>query len=54
VQASVGFDGDVGSDTDEHEGVDACHAENGVECGVFEPVGRLPLTNSTHIAMSDH
>jgi hypothetical protein len=39
--ARGGFDGDVGGDTDEHDCVDACHAENGVERGAVEPVGRL-------------
>ena len=39
--ARGGFDGDIGGDTDKHEGVDACHMQNGVECGAFEPVGRL-------------
>jgi hypothetical protein len=34
----VGFDGDVGGHPDEHEGVDACQADNG---GAVEPVGRL-------------
>jgi hypothetical protein len=31
--ARGGFDSDVGRDTDEHEGINACHAESGVECG---------------------
>jgi hypothetical protein len=39
--ARGGFDRDVGRDTDEHEGIDACHAENGVERGAVEPVRRL-------------
>ena len=39
--ARGGFDGDVGGDADKHEGVDACQAENGVEYGAVEPVGRL-------------
>src|SRR6478672_4626567 len=40
-RARGGFDRDVGRDTDEHEGIDACHAENGVERGAVEPVCRL-------------
>jgi hypothetical protein len=39
--ARSGFDGDVGGDSEEHEGVDACHAENGVEYRAIETVGRL-------------
>jgi hypothetical protein len=39
--ARGGFDRDVGRDTDEYEGIDACHAENGVERGAVEPVCRL-------------
>jgi hypothetical protein len=39
--ARGGFDGDVGGDADKHEGVDACHVEDGVECRAFEPVARL-------------
>ena len=31
--ARGGFNRDVGRDTDEHESIDACHAENGVERG---------------------
>ena len=40
--ARGGFDGDVGSDADEHEVVDPCHSENDVERGAFEPAGPLP------------
>ena len=40
--ARGGFDGDVGGYTAEHEVVDACQAEHGVEFGAVEPVGRLP------------
>jgi hypothetical protein len=39
--ARSGFDGDVGGDAGEHEGVDAGRAENGVEYGAIETVGRL-------------
>jgi len=39
--ACGGFDGDVGGDADNHEGVDACQAENGVEYGAVETVSRL-------------
>jgi hypothetical protein len=43
--ARGGFDGDVGGDTDEHDSVDACRPENGVERGAVESVGRLSPDN---------
>jgi hypothetical protein len=39
--ARGGFNGDIGGDTDEHEGIDACRAKNSVERGAVEPIGRL-------------
>lgn len=39
--ARGGFDGDVGGHADEHEGVDTCQAENGVQDGAVKPVARL-------------
>ena len=39
--ARGGFDCDVGGDARKHEAIDACHVENGVECGAFEPAARL-------------
>ena len=51
--ARGGFDRDVGRDTDEHEGIDACDAENGVERGAVESTCRLsPDDSSGRGAMS--